>query len=38
LITKDGQFYSLPTKAKQVFDVTGAGDTFLAAIVYALSQ
>lgn len=38
LITQDGQFYSLPTKAKQVFDVTGAGDTFLAAIVYALSQ
>ena len=38
LITKDGDFYSLPTKAKQVFDVTGAGDTFLAAIVYALSQ
>lgn len=38
LITQDGQFYSLPTQAQQVFDVTGAGDTFLAAIVYALSQ
>ncbi len=38
LITKDGQFYSLPTKAKQVFDVTGAWDTFLAAIVFALSK
>lgn len=38
LITKDWQSYSLPTKAKQVFDVTGAGDTFLAAIVYSLSQ
>ena len=38
LVTKEGQSYSLPTKAQQVFDVTGAGDTFLAAIVYALSQ
>ena len=38
LITKDGQFHSLPTKAKQVFDVTGAWDTFLAAIVFALSK
>jgi len=38
LISKDGQFYSLSTKAKQVFDVTGAWDTFLAAIVYALSK
>ena len=37
LITKDGQFFALPTKAKQVFDVTGAWDTFLAAIVYSLS-
>ena len=38
LITRDGQSFSLPTEAKQVFDVTWAGDTFLAAIVYALSQ
>ena len=38
LITKDGQFYSLPTQAQQVFDVTGAWDTFLSAITYALSQ
>jgi len=38
LITKEGQFHSLSTEAKQVFDVTGAGDTFLAAIVYSLSQ
>lgn len=38
LITQEGQFYSLPTEAKQVFDVTGAWDTFLAAIVYSLSK
>ncbi len=38
LITADGQFSSLPTEAKQVFDVTWAGDTFLAAIVYALAN
>lgn len=38
LITKDGEFYSLPTKVKQVFDVTWAWDTFLAAIVYALAH
>jgi D-beta-D-heptose 7-phosphate kinase/D-beta-D-heptose 1-phosphate adenosyltransferase len=38
LITKEGQLYSLSTNAKQVFDVTGAWDTFLAAIVYALSK
>ncbi len=38
LITQDWQFYSLPTEAQQIFDVTGAGDTFLAAIVYSLSQ
>jgi D-beta-D-heptose 7-phosphate kinase/D-beta-D-heptose 1-phosphate adenosyltransferase len=28
----------LSTQAKQVFDVTGAGDTFLAAITVALSE
>ncbi len=38
LVTKDGEFYSLPTKVKQVFDVTWAWDTFLAAIVYALAH
>lgn len=36
LITQEGEFYSLPTQAKQVFDVTGAWDTFLAAIVCSL--
>lgn len=28
----------LPTRAKEVFDVTGAGDTFLAAIAFQLSN
>ncbi len=37
LITQEGEFYSLPTQAKQVFDVTGAWDTFLAAIVCSLA-
>ena len=38
LITRDGEFHSLSTKVKQVFDVTWAWDTFLAAIVYALAH
>ena len=33
----DGQFRSHPTVAKEVFDVTGAGDTVIAAIGYALA-
>jgi len=33
----DSQFRSHPTVAKEVFDVTGAGDTVIAAIGYALA-
>lgn len=28
----------LPTKAKAIFDVTGAGDTFIATLSYAISK
>ena len=28
----------LPTKAKEIFDVTGAGDTFIATLSYAISK
>lgn len=38
LITKDLVVYHLHTEAQQVFDVTWAWDTFLAAISYALSK
>ena len=38
LITKDGKYYHLETEAKKVFDVSGAGDTFIATIAYALSK
>lgn len=38
LITKDGKYYHLETEAKKVFDVSGAGDTFIATIAYALSE
>jgi len=33
----DGQFRTHPTIAKEVFDVTGAGDTVIAALGYALA-
>ena len=33
----DGQFRSHPTVAREVFDVTGAGDTVIAALGYALA-
>jgi len=33
----DGQFRTHPTVAKEVFDVTGAGDTVIAALGYALA-
>jgi len=35
VFSKDGNITHIPTKAKQVFDVTGAGDTFLAAFTLA---
>ena len=31
----DGTFAAIPTVATEVFDVSGAGDTFLSAFVYA---
>ncbi len=34
----DKKMIKIPTLAKEVFDVTGAGDTVLAALGYALSQ
>lgn len=38
LITLEWKVVHLTTEAKQVFDVTGAGDTFIATIASALSQ
>ena len=34
----DGEFRSLPTVAREVFDVTGAGDTVLASLGFALAN
>ena len=38
LYEKDGSVKNIPTKAKEVFDVTGAGDTVVAALALALSS
>ena len=38
LITKDGNYYHIATQAQKVFDVSGAGDTFIATIAYALNK
>lgn len=35
LLTRDGQIDSVPTLARQVYDVTGAGDMFLAGLAAA---
>ncbi|MEA1985967.1 MAG: D-glycero-beta-D-manno-heptose-7-phosphate kinase [Candidatus Marinimicrobia bacterium] len=32
LLTNDGEFYTIPTQAKQVHDVSGAGDTVISAM------
>jgi D-beta-D-heptose 7-phosphate kinase/D-beta-D-heptose 1-phosphate adenosyltransferase len=37
IATYDNEFKIFPTVAKEVFDVTGAGDTVIASIAYALS-
>jgi D-beta-D-heptose 7-phosphate kinase/D-beta-D-heptose 1-phosphate adenosyltransferase len=37
LFEKDGQFYHSPTRAQEVFDVSGAGDTAIAAFTLALA-
>lgn len=38
LCTIEWEIIHIPTEAKKVFDVTGAGDTFIAALTYGLSQ
>ena len=38
LIRTDWSSLSIPTQAQQVFDVTGAGDTFIATIAWALAS
>ena len=38
LVGKNRTSYSLPTEAKEVFDVSGAGDTAIAAFVFALAN
>lgn len=37
-MTPEGEVFHLPTEALAVFDVSGAGDTFLAAIATALAE
>ena len=36
--SKDNDFFHIDTNAKEVFDVTGAGDTVIAALSAAYSQ
>ncbi|MEO2118106.1 MAG: PfkB family carbohydrate kinase [Methanocaldococcus sp.] len=38
LITLDGEIFHIPTKVKEVHDVSGAGDTFIAVLGYALDK
>ncbi len=38
LITKEWEYLHLPTVAQSVFDVSGAGDTFMAALVTGLTK
>jgi len=38
LITLNGDIYHIPTKVKEVHDVSGAGDTFIATLAYALDK
>ena len=37
LIQKDGEAFHLPTQAREVFDVTGAGDTVISTLAAALA-
>jgi len=37
LIQKDGEVFHLPTRAREVFDVTGAGDTVISTMAAALA-
>ncbi len=38
LITKDLNVYHIPSEERKVFDVTGAWDTYIATLTYALSK
>ena len=38
LFEKNGKITNIPTKAKEVYDVTGAGDTVVAVISLALAS
>ena len=38
LVTLNGEIYHIPTKVKEVHDVSGAGDTFIAVLAYALDK
>jgi len=38
LFEKDGKITNIPTKAKEVYDVTGAGDTVVAAVTLSLAS
>lgn len=38
VVMKDGTVHHMPTLAQDIFDVTGAGDTFIAAMAVALSE
>lgn len=38
ILNENGEFIKKPTVAKEVFDVTGAGDTVLASLGYALAN
>lgn len=37
-MTREGEVHHFPTHAQDVFDVTGAGDTFIAGLAVALSE
>ena len=37
LYEADGAYWHIPTRARQVFDVTGAGDTVVGTLALALS-
>ncbi len=38
VLTKDGEIYHIPSHPVQVYDVTGAGDTFIATLTFGLSK
>ncbi|ENN95559.1 PfkB domain-containing protein [Methanocaldococcus villosus KIN24-T80] len=38
LVTLNGEVYHISTKVKEVHDVSGAGDTFIAVLAYALDK